>query len=204
LCDDELFCNGADSCQGGKCATHVGNPCSSPFSCGEAGNACINVWINEIHYDNLDADTGEGVEVAGVAGTDLDAHRCQVVLYNGSDSNAYATHFLTAVLSDQSNGYGTSWLALPSNGMQNGSPDGLALVCGGAVVQFLSYEGTLVAADGFAVGMTSVDIGVSESSSAAVGTSLQLTGAGNAYASFTWAAGVAATPGAPNDGQTFP
>ncbi|MCU0694883.1 MAG: endonuclease I, partial [Polyangiaceae bacterium] len=115
----------------------------------------------------------------------------------------YGTHALTATLPDQSNGYGTSWLALAPDGMQNGSPDGLALVCAGVVVQFLSYEGTIVADGGAAAGMTSVSIGVAESSSAPVGTSLQLTGAGNAYASFIWAAEVAATPGAPNAGQTF-
>ncbi len=29
------------------------------------------VFINEIHYDNTGADTGEAIEVAGPAGTDL-------------------------------------------------------------------------------------------------------------------------------------
>jgi hypothetical protein len=29
------------------------------------------VWINEIHYDNTGADTGEFVEIAGPAGTSL-------------------------------------------------------------------------------------------------------------------------------------
>jgi hypothetical protein len=29
------------------------------------------VFINEIHYDNAGTDVGEGVEIAGTAGTDL-------------------------------------------------------------------------------------------------------------------------------------
>jgi hypothetical protein len=29
------------------------------------------VFVNEIHYDNVGADTGEAVEIAGAAGTDL-------------------------------------------------------------------------------------------------------------------------------------
>ena len=38
------------------------------------------VWINEFHYDNDGGDTGEAVEVAGPAGTDLTDF--QLVLYS--------------------------------------------------------------------------------------------------------------------------
>ena len=37
---------------------------------------------------------------------------------------------------------------LPVNGIQNGSPDGFALVNNGVVVEFLSYEGSFAAANG--------------------------------------------------------
>ncbi len=48
---------------------------------------------------------------------------------------------LTGVIPDQGNGYGTSLVSYPSNGIQNGSPDGMALVhAGSVVIQFLSYE----------------------------------------------------------------
>ena len=58
-------------------------------------------------------------------------------------------------------------------GIQNGSPDGLALVdAGGAVVEFLSYEGSFTATSGNANGLVSVDIGVSEPGP--IGQSLQL------------------------------
>ena len=62
-------------------------------------------------------------------------------------------------------------------GLQNGAPDGLALVdAGGVVVEFLSYEGSFTAVGGPADGMTSTDVGVSESGSTPVGESLQLIG----------------------------
>ena len=33
--------------------------------------AAINVFINEIHYDNTGTDAGEAIEIAGPAGTNL-------------------------------------------------------------------------------------------------------------------------------------
>jgi hypothetical protein len=47
---------------------------------------------------------------------------------------------------------------------------------GGSVIQFLSYEGSITTTDGNALGMTSVDVGLAESSSTPVGYSLQLAG----------------------------
>jgi hypothetical protein len=34
-----------------------------------------SVFINEIHYDNAGTDTGEAIEIAGPAGTDLTGWR---------------------------------------------------------------------------------------------------------------------------------
>ena len=159
-------------------------------------------FINEIHYDNSGSDVGEAVEVAGLAGTDLAG--MSLVFYNGSSSQrkVYKTVALTGVLTNQQNGYGT--LSFDITGIQNGGPDGLALVDSeGNVIQFLSYEGDFEAVDGPAVGMTSTDIGVSESSSAAVGTSLQLTGNGFEYSDFVWAESGADTFNEINNQQTF-
>lgn len=93
----------------------------------------------------------------------------------------------------------------PSNGIQNGSPDGMALVYipTNTVLYFLSYEGVFAATDGPASGMTSVDIGVSETGSEPVGLSLRLTGTGSNYPSFTWQAPAAQSPGLLNQGQTM-
>jgi predicted extracellular nuclease len=134
-----------------------------------------DVVISEIHYDNVGTDTGEGIEVTGPEGTDLSGWT--LVLYNGSSSvrAPYNTLALSGTLLDQDAGMGTSFVSLPTNGLQNGSPDGIALVnTSGTVEEFLSYEGTFLAASGVAAGMTSSDIGVSESGSTAVGQSLQL------------------------------
>jgi uncharacterized protein len=167
-----------------------------------APTAPANVFINEIHYDNAGADSGELVEVAGLAGTDLSGWT--LVLYNGNGGAAYATIALSGILPDQDDGYGTLSFAGPAAGIQNGAPDGLALVDNlGRVIQFLSYEGVMTATAGPASGLTSVDIGVSESGSDAAGFSLQLTGSGSSYEDFTWAPSAAGTAGAINTGQNF-
>jgi predicted extracellular nuclease len=157
-------------------------------------------FINEIHYDNAGTDTGEAIEVAGPAGTDLNGW--SLVLYNGNGGASYDTIALNGTISDQQNGFGT--LFFDTQGIQNGSPDGVALVDpSDNVIQFLSYEGSFTAVGGPADGMASNDIGVSESSSTPVGDSLQLTGTGTTYDSFTWAGPEPNTFGQVNIDQTF-
>lgn len=164
--------------------------------------AAGSVWINEFHYDNASTDVGEFIELAGNAGIDLTGW--SLVLYNGSNGSVYNTVALSGVLADQSNGFGTSVVTFPSNGLQNGSPDGIALVDDtGSVVEFISYEGSFTAVGGPADGLTSTDIGVAESSSTPAGFSLQLTGTGTESSDFTWAAASAETPNDTNTGQTF-
>lgn len=163
--------------------------------------AAQSVFINEIHYDNTGTDTGEAIEIAGPAGTDLTGW--SLVLYNGSGGAPYNTINLSGTLANQQGGFGTSVSNLPSNGLQNGSPDGIALVNAGSVVQFLSYEGTFTAVGGPANGTTSTDIGVSENGSGPIGDSLQLNGTGSDYSHFTWTASAANTFGGPNTNQTF-
>lgn len=165
-------------------------------------NPTTAVFINEIHYDNTGTDTGEAIEIAGPAGTDLTGW--SIVLYNGATSLLYDTDALSGTIPNQQGGYGTVVLTYPSNGIQNGGPDGIALVdASSTVVQFLSYEGTFTALDGPANGIVSTDIGVSETGSEPLGQSLQLTGTGDIYGEFTWAGAAAHTFGSPNTGQTF-
>jgi hypothetical protein len=157
-------------------------------------------FINEIHYDNAGTDVGEFIEVAAPAGTDLTGWT--VELY--SAGTRYDTDALAGVVPDQQNGWGTLVLAYPVNGLQNGPVDGVALVNPSMeVVQLLSYEGTFTAVDGAASGMTSTDIGVSESSSDPAGQSLQLQGSGTGQALFAWAVPAPQTAGQVNTGQTF-
>ncbi|MEM7273009.1 MAG: hypothetical protein AAF547_08030, partial [Actinomycetota bacterium] len=163
-------------------------------------SAGATVFINELHYDNTGGDVDEFVEIAGPAGTDLSGW--SIVFYNGSTDTSYATLNLSGVLTDESDGYGFE--SFLQAGIQNGGPDGLALVDDtGAVVEFLSYEGTFTASGGPADGLTSTDIGVSEVSSTPIGQSLQRTGTGSEAADFVFAGPAAATVGAVNTGQTI-
>ena len=105
---------------------------------------------------------------------------------------------------NESNGYGFRIYAIAS--IQNGAPDGVALVDDGTPVQFLSYEGSFEATDGPLVGVLSTDIGVAEPGDTPVGHSLQLGGTGDTYGDFangSWQAAAAETPGLVNTGQTF-
>ncbi|HEX9634932.1 MAG TPA: endonuclease [Candidatus Limnocylindria bacterium] len=163
--------------------------------------AATAVFLNEIHYDNTGTDAGEAIEVAGPAGTDLTGW--SIVLYNGANGAVYDTDALTGVIPNQQNGMGTVSLSYPVNGIQNGSPDGIALVNGTTVVQFLSYEGTFTAVGGPANGLMSTSIGVSENGSEPLGQSLQLEGAGLSYEAFTWAAPATSSFGAVNANQAF-
>ena len=161
-----------------------------------------SVFINELHYDNDGADADEAVEIAGPAGLDLAGW--SIALYNGSPTqlSVYDTFALSGTLPDQVNGCGT--LAFPRAGIQNGSPDGLALVDStGALVQFLSYEGSFTAANGPAAGVASTDIGVEEIATTPIGFSLQLSGTGTTAPDFTWNPPGPATFGSPNTGQSF-
>lgn len=159
------------------------------------------VFINEIHYDNTGTDAGEAIEIAGPAGTDLSGWT--LVLYNGANGLVYDSTALNGVIGDQQNGFGTLAFGYPTNGLQNGSPDGVALVNNSTLVQFLSYEGAFVASGGPANGLTSTDIGVAESSSTPIGYSLQLSGTGSTYDNFTWSVAAPESIGDVNTGQVF-
>lgn len=130
-------------------------------------------FISEIHYDNTGTDVGEFVEVQIPAGTSSSG--LSVVLYNGGGTPtgaSYATDDLPAVTAPAGSP-AVAVIDYPANGIQNGSPDGLALVSGGTtVIEFLSYEGTFTASNGPASGQASTDIGVSEAGTEAVGMSL--------------------------------
>jgi len=94
-----------------------------------------------------------------------------VALYNGSDGKegrVYNSFKLSQFTPGPTlSGFAVFSLQLPSNGIQNGPSDGVALIyqSGGkdSTIQFISYEGELVATDGPAKGFRSSEIGVSES-----------------------------------------
>jgi hypothetical protein len=164
-----------------------------------AQTAGVDVFVNELHYDNVGGDAGEGLEIAGPAGVDLSTFTLS--LYNGSNGSVYNTPTLTGIIPDEGNGYGT--LCFLITGIQNGSPDGIALTDGGGTTHFISYEGSFTATDGPAVGLTSTDIGVSEGGTTQIGESLQLIGNGTVYSDFTWSGPTTGSPCSINVGQSF-
>ncbi|MGY1796097.1 ExeM/NucH family extracellular endonuclease [Geodermatophilus sp. SYSU D00525] len=165
-----------------------------------ASAAPTTPFISEIHYDNAGDDTGEFVEVQIPAGAT--SAGLAVVLYNGNDGKVYDTDALPAVTAP-AGAPAVAVIDYPRDGLQNGAPDGIALVRGDELVEFISYEGVLTAADGPAAGVTSTNIGVSESSSTLVGQSLSRTF--DASGVSVWARPATATKGAVNgSGSTTP
>jgi endonuclease I len=163
------------------------------------GSRAPEVWINELHYDNVGVDVGEFVELAGRAGENVDGWL--LIAYDGATGNAYSRVNLRGTFANQQNHFGVLSFAFPD--LQNGN-DGIALVTGsGAVMQFLSYEGDFQASNGAAAGMTSTNIGVSETSSTPIGHSLRLSGNGHAYSDFAWQPAFASSPGTINTTQQF-
>lgn len=188
------------------CATAALGACSDPAPVAPpltappllAGAAALpSVRISEIHYDNAGTDAGEAIEVSAPAGTDLTGW--SVLLYNGNGGAVYDTKALSGVVADACSGRGVVVVNYPVNGIQNGAPDGMALVDNtGALVEFLSYEGSFAGVGGAANGVTSTDIGVLELGTEAVGQSLQRQPNG------TWAAPATATLGSCNDNGGTP
>ena len=185
------------------------------------------LWLNEVHATNDGRDTGEGVEVAGPARTDLAGWR--LVLYGGRgrpydpyDDEVSATPALSGALPTEGS-LGAAWLSV--RGMWNRC-NGVALFDPDAVlVQFLSYGGCRfnAAAGPVADAAEAVAPGASnpahpdslawttptldrhgralqEWTQMPAGTSLQLTGAGLDAADFTWTL-APATPGRLSDHQ---
>src|SRR5215468_6739827 len=151
----------------------------------------------EIHYDNVGTDAGEAIEVSGPAGADVTGW--QVILYNGNGGASYDTKTLSGTIPATCGARGVLVINYPVNGIQNGSPDGMALIdAGGAVVEYLSYEGVFAATNGPALGLTSTDIGVSEAGTEPAGKSLQRHGDG------TWTGPIDNTFGTCNDNDAPP
>ena len=153
-----------------------------------------NVWINEINYDTPGTDSNEYVEVAGVAGVDLSAY--SLVLYNNDTGAPYFTTNLTGiVITNEGCGYGAEYVLIP--GIQNGAPDGVALLEGANVLQFLGYEGNMTASNGPAAGLvTSADMGTQTGTNV----TLQLSGTGTNYSEYAWTTNTA-SPGLLNVAQ---
>lgn len=171
----------------------VATAAPSLLSYGGLANVMAAVRISEIHYDNGGTDAGEAIEISGPAGVSIEGW--SIVLYNGSGGATYEpTRVLRGSIPATCGSRGVVVETYQTNGIQNGSPDGIALVdADGNVVEFLSYEGSIVASSGPALGLRSRDIGASEAGNEAAGMSLQRGG------DEAWSDPIDATFGACND-----
>lgn len=178
---------------------------SAPFS--------SEVFINEFHYDNTGADSGEFVEVVVAPGfQSLGGNLSDIVieLYNGSTTglDAYETIALTDFDNFANptveNGY---QIFTTDVVLQNGPADGIAVVINGTVTQFISYEGSLTPVADSAAGLTSVDIGVAQEPALPAGFgSVGLSGSGIDSTELIWfrfGETIPHTPGQLNPGQTL-
>lgn len=173
--------------------------------------------INEVDYDSVGTDTSEFVEIFNPtsAGVSLAGHT--LVLVNGSGGTSYSVIDLSSAGTLPAGGYlvianatvsvapGAIVRAWPGamDQIQNGSPDGLALVAGGAIVDALSYEGEITAATVTGVaGTVSLVEGTATTAADNNATPASLARVPNGRdtddASADWAISTAPTPGAPN------
>ena len=129
-----------------------------------------------------------------------------VVRYNGNGGGVYTSPGAGAlpVVTAPADAPAVAVIQYPMDGLQNGAPDGLALVdAAGKVLELLSYEGVLTATNGPAAGMVSVDIGVAEAASQPAGQSLSRTYVA-ATDTLAWSGPGPASFGLVNGGGTTP
>src|SRR4051812_1725767 len=87
-----------------------------------ASASSTDARITEIHYDNAGTDTGEAIEVTAPSAVDLKG--LSLVLYNGNGGASYDTR----AVARPATGNNAASTRYASNGIQNGDPDGVALV----------------------------------------------------------------------------
>ena len=95
--------------------------------------------INEVDYDQVGTDGNGFVEIKNAGGSAADLSNVDLVAVNGGDSAEYDRVALTGTLTAG----GHLDIAIE---LQNGAPDGLALLDGSALLDALSYEGAITAA----------------------------------------------------------
>jgi hypothetical protein len=124
-----------------------------PTSVSAAGCDPANIIFSEIDYDQPGADHDEFLEL--FFPNAVTVSDCEIRLVNGSNTTDYATIDIAGTYTAK------QYSAFYHVGIQNGAPDGFALVdtstTAGTVVWFYSYEGTITdydAGDGTLVDST--------------------------------------------------
>lgn len=173
--------------------------------------------INEVEYDQTGTDGTEYIEIYNPSGTAQSLTGLQVVLINGSGGLTYQTIDLTGTLA--SNAYlviAGAGVTVPTgvtkidpgwttNAIQNGAPDGIALINNTThvLIDAISYEGSMtsVAISGFTANVSLVEM--TATPAADLGTDASSlcrrpNGTDTDNASADWAVCTAGSPGAAN------
>ncbi|MFK7781707.1 hypothetical protein [Psychroserpens sp.] len=155
----------------------IGNEVKSNYQ-GPISNISNVARINEFHYDNAGTDINEFIEIRiteNLANQPTDLSQYSVVVYNGSNQSDYATETLNNLTQtcDATNCYYVWDIAL-----QNGAPDGIALSGPSGLIEFISYEGSFTAVSSIANGVTSIDVGLSETGATTGNGSIERTNSG--------------------------
>ncbi|MEQ9468682.1 MAG: endonuclease [Ekhidna sp.] len=139
-------------------------------------------WISEFHYDNEGQDQGEFVEIYVANASDFDLSLFTIELVE-QDESVYSS-FLASTMTTLSDDY----FYRNFGGLKDG-PNGIRLLYGTDVVDFISYEAAISGAE---------LIPVEEGESTPLGTSLQLCCNETEKEDMAWLAAIA-TPGFPNE-----
>ncbi len=175
--------------------------------------------INEVEYDEAGTDSAEFVEIYNGTSAAISLSSYSLVFVNGGTLTTYMTQSLSAAGSLAAGQYlvvgnasvtpaaGALKINLASGNdkIQNGAPDGVALVNGSTLVDALSYEGNITAASVTGVG-TNVSLVEGTPLAASVADSNTVTrslgrfpnGSDTNNASTDWSLRTTVTPGAAN------
>ncbi len=142
-----------------------GDDCDScPSSANPAPAPCPSqtLVINEVDYDEVGTDSNEFVEILNTGGSPVSLTGLSLVFVNGANDSVYLTVPLDSQGTLNAGQYlvvGSSTVLVPggvpkidfalaSNNIQNGPPDGIALVdeFGRGLIDALSYAGSITAA----------------------------------------------------------
>jgi hypothetical protein len=179
----------------------------------------VPLVINEVDYDQPGSDTQEFIELRNNSPFATDLARYTLVLVDGNDGTAHARFALAGVLAPgQHYVLASASVVVPptalvrrfdgesSDRIQNGGPDGIALVdeLSGMVIDALSYEGSIIAADIPLIGIVSLvegsplPVGTADSNTVPASLSRLPDGADTDDAASDWGLSSNPTPGAAN------
>jgi len=167
-CTDEV-CVGVGCNDGVQNGEETGVDCGGP-ECEPCGK--VGLVLNEVDYDQVVQDSEEFIELLNTSGQSIDLTGHKVVLISNGNKKAYATYDLSPAGSIAAGQYlvlAKAGFVVPngvlkidfngaSNQIENGAPDGIALVRNTTLIDALSYEGPMTAVDSGIVGLGIVNL----------------------------------------------